>query len=75
MSGVGEGRNEDGFGTHGGTVTGDDGRAAIVMAGLDGAQGHHGAFAGDAGLGAEDVGVDDALTDHDHAFIAEGRDE
>jgi len=69
---IGECGDEDGLCAHGGEVSCDDGGAAVVVSALEWPEGHDGAFAGDFGVVAEDVGVADGLADDEDASVAEG---
>ncbi len=73
--GIGEGSDERGARSKPGEVEGDDGRASVVVLLGEGAEGHHGAFAGDAGGFAVVVAVEDVVADDDDALVAKTGDE
>ena len=53
----------------------EDSGAAVVVASVERAEGHHRVLAGDLRSVAEDVGIADGLADDDDAFVAHRRDE
>ncbi len=56
-------------------MEGDDGCAAVEVLALQLPQGHHGAFAGDAGGVAEVIAVEDVVAHHQHLLAVEFVDE